>query len=567
MMRALTALLAVLLLFTRTYGVAGEKKGEPKATLYVFLATDCPAAGRSGAALRRLAKVCDPRRTRLVLVFPNARESAGSVRKWLSDRSLAAVAVSRDPALARRWGATLSPQAAIESKGVRRYRGSLEEAGPALDAVLAGKSVPRAETRAVGCDLDSPPSPNNGEKMGRGVPYAPVAAILEKHCTSCHRPGEIGPMPFTDAAVAFGLARKIAERTVAGNMPPWKADSHGEFHDENTLTDVEKETLRRWAANPAPSAVPGTLRVRGESEERAVGGLQESRWRLGKPDAVFSMPEYAVPAEGKDVYRCFAIPAGNASEDRWVKGIEFQPGNRALVHHASVFVDLSGAGQKKDDDDPLPGYANPTPGNGPGFSSYFSVLGGWTPGHQPRRLPYGVAVFLPKGATLILEVHYHLSGKPEVDKTRFGVQWAGEPIDKRLQIGSVGSQSFKIPARSKSFQVEAEQTLSADVTVLSVTPHMHERGRRMTAYAELPSGERKKIVDIPHWDFQWQPSYRFKEPVRLPKGTKITVEGFYDNPTDREIPWGESTKDEMCVTFFAFTRDDEHLMDDPVIVR
>jgi hypothetical protein len=105
------------------------------------------------------------------------------------------------------------------------------------------------------------------------------------------------------------------------------------------------------------------------------------------------------------------------------------------------------------------------------------------------------------------------------------------------------------------------------VTLLSISPHMHERGKRMVAWAELPSGERKSLIDVPRWDFQWQPSYRFKEPLRLPRRTKICVEGYFDNPTDRPITWGESTKDEMCVLFSAYTRDDEHLLDEPVLIR
>ena len=442
----------------------------------------------------------------------------------------------------------------------------------ALDAVLSGKPVARPETVAFGCDLTlprTPLAPNNGESgsplLGRGVPYSEVAPILQKHCVACHKPGEVGPMALDDPATVFGFAKKIKEQTQSLKMPPWKADSKRRVpRRASHLTDYRESHARplgRRSQSPFPP--PGG----GESRGTRRSGDTPAAWHLGKPDAIFEMPEYDVPAEGKDIYRCFVLPSGNPDEDRWVKGLEIHPGNRSIVHHASVFLDRSGVGKKMDDDAPGPGYTNPTPGNGPGFKEYFSVLGGWTPGHQPRKLPSGVAIFVPKGAELVLEVHYHLTGKPERDKTQFGLYFASEPIDKKMFMGGVGSQKFTIPAGAKGHKIEAEDFTPTDITILSVTPHMHERGTRMTAYAELPSGERRKIIDVPRWDFQWQPSYRFKEPMKLPKGTKIMVTGAFDNPTGADLHWGESTKDEMCVMFLAFTRDDEHLLDEPVIIR
>ena len=567
---------------------AGAKTQKVRATAYVFLATDCPIAGRYGPRLAKLAQTYRARGVRFVLVFPNSRESAAGVKKWVADRKLSTLTeVRRDPKLAWEWNATTSPQVVLtNAKNECRYRGRLDDADDpakvtrrdlalALDATLAGKRPAVVQTKPFGCELSLPLQAfdEDGSLPGvptatrSSVPYAEVAAVLQKHCVACHRAGEVGPMPLDDPATVFGFAKKIKEQTQSLKMPPWKADSSGEFHDEHRLTDAEKATLARWGERPSP---PSPRRVPSgwgaKVEERNARGTSET-WHLGKPDALFSMPEYDVPAEGKDIYRCFSIPTGNPGEDRWVKGLEIHPGNRAIVHHASVFLDTSGVGKRMDEASPGPGYTNPTPGNGPGFKEYFSVLGGWTPGHQPRKLPYGVAIFVPKGAELVLEVHYHLTGKPEKDKTQFGLYFASEPIDKKMYMGGVGSQTFTIPAGAKGFPVVAEEIAPADITLLSVTPHMHERGTRMTAYAELPSGERRKLIDVPRWDFQWQPSYRFKEPVRLPKGTKITVTGTFDNPTSSDLHWGESTKDEMCVMFLAFTRDDEHLLDEPVVIR
>lgn len=570
--RSLAPLLLLPLLFGGASQGTKAPKSSPKVTAYVFLATDCPIAGRYGPRLARLLNAYEKRGVRFIAVFPNDRESKESITGWLKDRKLAKLTPSRNVELVKKLGASYTPQAVVtDGTGKVRYSGRLDDADDparvkdkslslALDAVLAGKKVARATTKPFGCPLTVAMKATAAEPA-KGVAFATVQPIFEKHCVPCHKRGEVGPMPLDDFKTAVGFAQKIKEQTQTKRMPPWKADSNGEFHDEHKLTESEITTVVKWAANPASeSGSPAP-------PQPELSTPKAQAWHLGKPDAVYTMPAYTAPAEGKDIYRCFVIPSGNKDEDRWVKGIEIQPGNRSVVHHSSVFIDLSGVGRKMDEAAPGPGYTNPTPGNGPGFNEVFSVLGGWTPGHQPRKLPIGTAIYLPKGADLVLEVHYHLTGKPEPDQTKFGVYYASEPIDKRMYLGGTGSQSFTIPPGAKNYKIEASQHITGNVTLLSITPHMHERGIRMVAWAELPSGERRNLIDVPRWDFQWQPSYRFKEPMRLPKHTKIMVEGYFDNPTSKPITWGESTTDEMCVLFSAYTNDDEHLLDDPVIIR
>ncbi len=551
----------------------GSGREKTRATVYLFLASDCPVAGRYGPRLRALSETYAKRGVQFVAVFPNERETSESVGRWLKDRKLSGLTPSRNANLVKKFGATHTPEAIlVDAQEKKRYSGRLDNADDpakvtrkdlslALDAVLSGRKVAQARTQAFGCLL-TPEIRGSGE-WGVGSGKTSITAILEKHCVGCHKKGEVGPMPLDDYKTVVGFAQKIKEQAQSKRMPPWKADSSGEFHDEHRLTDAEIQAIATWAKSPAPSVSPSLPSAKVDLPITGAGG----NWHLGAPDEVFTMPAYEVPDNGKDIYRCFVIPAGSPDQDRWVKGIEFQPGNRAIVHHASVFIDLSGVGKKLDDDAPGPGYTNPTPGNGPGFNEAYSVLGGWTPGHLPRKLPSGVAIFLPKGAQLVLEVHYHLTGKPEKDQTRFGLHLAKEPIDKRMHLGGVGTQSFSIPPGAKNYLVEATLPTETDITLLSITPHMHERGVRMVAFAELPSGERKKLIDVPRWDFQWQPSYRFKEPVKLPKGTQVTVQGYFNNPTDKPLTWGESTRDEMCVLFSAYTRDDEHLLDEPVIIR
>ena len=298
-------------------------------------------------------------------------------------------------------------------------------------------------------------------------------------------------------------------------------------------------------------------------------------WKLGEPDAVVSMPDaYNLPADGRDIYRCFVIPT-HFSSDRWVSGIEYVPGNRGVVHHVSAFIDTTGKARQLDALDSGPGYTNPTPANGPGFTPVIGQLGGWVPGHMPRRLPEGVGIFLPKGADIVLEVHYHPSGKPEQDQSQFGLYFSRQVVTKRLRLGDVSNVNLRIPAGASDYVVEAYGFLPDDATLLSVSPHMHFLGKSMRVVATLPSGITQVLVDVPDWDFRWQPSYRFKRPLQLPARTRIDVVAHFDNSDKnprnpnkppKEIVYGEGTNDEMCSLFLAYTVDKEDLSDGNAVV-
>ena len=98
--------------------------------------------------------------------------------------------------------------------------------------------------------------------------------------------------------------------------------------------------------------------------------------------------------------------------------------------------------------------------------------------------------------------------------------------------------------------------IPADVTVLNIMPHMHLLGKEMKVTATLPgpNGETKDLVWVKNWDYRWQDSYRYKEPLFLPKGTRIDIVDYYDNTTGnprnpssppKRVRFGEQTTDEM----------------------
>jgi hypothetical protein len=395
------------------------------------------------------------------------------------------------------------------------------------------------------------------EKARAKVTFAKdVASIIYKNCATCHHPGEVAPFSLVTYDEVKKHAKQIAAVTKNRFMPPWKADSHGEFVNERRLTEQEIATLDTWAAGGTPmgdaSAIPPPPKF-------------PQGWRIGKPDQIISMPEkYSVEAEGRDVYRCFVVPT-NYGEDKFISALEFHPGNRALVHHVIAYLDTTGAARKLDEKDPGSGYTSS--GGGVGFLPT-AMLGGWAPGNDPETLPDGIGILLPRGGDIVLEVHYHKTGKPETDLTQVGVKYASKPVDKRLRLMVVTNFAINIPPGESNYILKGTTPIGADVTVLGVTPHMHLLGREMTVTAETPDGKSRQMVKVPDWDFNWQIPYAFKEPVKLPAGSKLSLVARYDNSSanphnpsnpPKRVTFGEQTTNEMCFAFVGFTVDSEVL--------
>ena len=388
------------------------------------------------------------------------------------------------------------------------------------------------------------------------VTYDKIAPILYSNCSSCHRAGEVAPFALMGYADAKKRAKQIAMVTQQRFMPPWKADEGREkFADAHRLTDEEIALLGKWAAAGAPE---------GDKAKAPKPPVFASGWQNGTPDVVLQPDApYQLAAEGDDVYRCFVIPT-NYDTDRYIAAMEVRPGTNTVVHHVIAYLDASGGARKLDERDPGPGYTSfggigVVPGG---------MIGGWAPGNVPHLAATGNGVLLPKGTDIVLQVHYHKSGKPENDLTKIGLFFAKGPVDKRIRSMMVVNPLINIPAGNNEYIATASKTITRDVTALGVTPHMHLLGKDMQVTATLPDGTVKKLVHVDDWDFNWQTSYAFKEPIKLPAGTRIDLSARYDNSTNnptnptsppRAVTWGEQTTDEMCIAFVAYTVDKEHL--------
>lgn len=388
-----------------------------------------------------------------------------------------------------------------------------------------------------------------------------VAPILYKNCVTCHRPGEVAPFTLGSYQDAKKRARMIAAVVQQRVMPPWKADSRGEFLHERRLTSAQIATLQRWAALGAPE---------GKRADLPPAPKFTPGWALGPPDAVLQPAgTYKLDAEGRDVYRCFVVPT-QFTGGRYVSAMDVRPGNRTVVHHVIAYLDTSGQARARDAREPGPGYTSS--GGGIGFLPA-GMLGGWAAGAQPARLPFGTGILLPRGADVVLEVHYHKSGKPETDRTKIGLYFSRgsvpgviAAVQQPVRYFPLANTGLRIPAGASDHEVRTEFTVPADVTVVNVFPHMHLLGRRMSVSATLPDGTEKRLIYVPDWDFNWQGFYTYKQPVRLPRGSRVRLVARYDNSAanphnphnpPRTITWGEQTSDEMCLAYLGFTLDAE----------
>jgi hypothetical protein len=374
-----------------------------------------------------------------------------------------------------------------------------------------------------------------------------VAPILYKHCASCHRSGDVAPFPLSTYRDAASRARLIAKVTALRYMPPWKpVHGYGDFAGERRLSPAEVDTLRRWADAGAPEGDPARL----PRPPRI-----DAAWRLGRPDLVVKMPQrFEVPAEGADLYECFVIPL-HLDRDRYVRAVDFRPANRKVVHHALLFID-AGAGDRPRGSYPCFG----TPGFLPSGS-----LGGWSPGAGPVIAYPGTATRLPRGSQLVLQVHFHPSGRPETEQASIGLYFTDEkPRKAVVDIGLV-SRNFDIPPGDSAYKVRDHFTIPVNVHAVGIIPHAHYLCKDMKGWAILPGGSRRPLLWIRDWDFDWQEQYRYASPVPLPAGTRVEMEFTYDNSAGnprnpnsppKRVTWGAGSGDEMAGLHIQVIPDD-----------
>jgi Flp pilus assembly protein TadD len=370
-----------------------------------------------------------------------------------------------------------------------------------------------------------------------------VAPLLSDRCGMCHHPGGSAPFSLLTFADAKRHAGQIATVTANRFMPPWKADpADGPFVGQHPLTLSEIDLLRRWLDAGSPEGDPRDL--------PAARAWTEG-WQLGKPDLVLTLKQpYMLPAEGTDAFRIFVVPIPVAAA-RFVRGVEFRPGNAKVVHHANIRIDTTPVSRGLDEADPAPGYDGLIARTATYPDGHFL---GWTPGQVAPLLPSDLAWRLDSGTDLVVELHMQPSGKVEPVAPSIGLYFGEAAPTRTPAMLRLGRQNIDIPAGDAKFVVTDAYTLPVDVDVEAVQPHAHYRARDVRGTATLPDGSTRPLIDIADWDFRWQHVYRFATPLHLAKGTTMSMRYTYDNSSDNErnpqrppvrARWGQRSAEEM----------------------
>jgi hypothetical protein len=391
-----------------------------------------------------------------------------------------------------------------------------------------------------------------------------VLPILQKNCQSCHRPGEIGPMPLLSYEQARPYARAIRSATQSKKMPPWFADSSVQHYaNDMSLPAEDIGTLAAWADAGAPQGDPKDA----PPPRQFVDG-----WNIGTPDKIVEMPEpYRVPATGTIEYTYIILPT-RFTEDTWIQALEIRPGNRTLMHHAVLYERTPDSRWLREYPVGVPFVPAPRPGKQQRSSdgdrtSEGSLadewLVGYVPGAPPYTLPPNTAFLVKANSDFVLQLHYTANGTPGTDQTRIGMVLSKTPPARRAFIGLVTDGSFVIPPGDPAYQASASVTLAADVELLSAGPHMHLRGKAMDLRAVYPGGATDLLFHVPRYDFNWQQLYGFRSAKTAPRGTKLEVVGVWDNsagnrfnPDPRaEVHWGDQSWEEMLLGLVTMSID------------
>ena len=431
-----------------------------------------------------------------------------------------------------------------------------------------------------------------------------VAPIFNKNCAECHRPGEAAPFSTLAFKDVRPWAKSIREKVASRTMPPWHADPHvGEWANDRRLTQQEIETVVAWVDEGAPEGDPKNL----PPAPKFVDG-----WSIGKPDLVIPMPEeFTLEASGPDEYQYFEADPG-FREDVYVQLAEARPGNRRIVHHIIAFIvppskdgkhpqlskaeiEQRRAKMEKDSifykdgflnrvklDAPVYDHGCDLPSGGSGSTrnareksgrsseELGMMLAGFAPGMNQAKWEPGTVKKVPAGSKIMFQLHYSkAAGSVQKDRSSVGLIFAKQSPQKLLITKPVSNNYFLIPPGADNHQATACWTVSEDIHILTLMPHMHVRGKAQKIEAFYPNGKSEVLLDVPHYDFSWQTVYYLKRPAAIPKGTKILVTGWFDNSAKNKanpdpaktVRWGDPTYDEMMIGWIDYTVDNRGIKD------
>jgi hypothetical protein len=528
----MNAILLITLLAAPDFEIEYESYVPPKYECFVFLGTDCPMAKLYA---NRLSELAD--RYPQIHFQGICANDSDSDEKVVEFQSRLRFGYRKNPEAVSRLGATRSPEAFLLVNDKVVYHGRIDDqyspgtnrSAPtrcdleeAIRETLAGKPVSVPGTKALGCCLPT------RKLKDTTVTFEHVASIIHSKCSGCHRPGEVAPFSLLTYNDTIGWSDTIREVLRKNQMPPWHADG-GHFANDRSLTGPEKSLLLRWVECGAP---------RGDREPEPP--TFPTGWSV-RPDMVLEMTEpFNVPAEGMLDYQEFILDPG-FTKDTWIQAVEIAAGCRPVVHHINIFLRPKGAAKESL-------YYNAMQ------DMYFATM---VPGVGPTNWPTGIAKVIPAGWTLVLSIHYQPNGSPQRDRSAVALQFAdSSTVRQKTATHVMLKEDIVIPPNSMTTLTNT-WTLEDDYTISAIMLHMHLRGHSMKIEADG-----KVLLNVPHFDFNWQHRYVFSEPKALKRGTVVTCTAVYDNTCynpnnpnpNATVLTGQQSADEMMQASIEITR-------------
>jgi hypothetical protein len=384
--------------------------------------------------------------------------------------------------------------------------------------------------------------------------YRDVLPILQEHCQSCHRSGEIAPFPLVTYKQAKTWAQPIRNAVIARTMPPWFADPCcGHFSNDNSLSSEQIQLIDKWVSSGA---------LEGNPKDAPPDPHWASGWNIAHPDEIVKMPvPVKIPEQG-DVEYTYEIVPTNFTKGKWVRMSEMRPSARDHVHHAVVYIRTPESNWLRGAPVGAPFTASTLHDSHLMHDAHFTtsdLLLVYAPGSSPENWPAGMAKFIPAHSDLIFQMHYTTNGHAAVDQTSIGLVFSSGPPERRvltLQLANA-HDTIPIPPNAGNYRVEVQGTLPNDALLLGFFPHMHLRGKKFEYNIVHSDGSRETLLRV-NYDFYWQLSYRLAAPRPIPAGTKLEAIAWYDNSRnnphnpdpDSPVQWGDQTYNEMMVGFF-----------------
>ena len=532
------------------------RMSDAKAIVIVTHANGCPIVRNLAPALRELKAKYESQGVQFLMLNSAIQDSVAAIAKEKAEFGFdAPILKDANQLVGEQLGVTRTGEfIVIDPKTWKiTYRGPLDDrldygtqkakaehtwAADAIEATLAGRPALAATKQTAGCLIDFP---DRGKTTK--ISYAKdVAPILEAKCVACHQDGGIGPFAMTSYEMVKGFSPMIREVIRTDRMPPWNVDAHvGKFADDKSLTPAEIKTIVRWVEQGAPRGDgPDPLAIR-----RHVA----SEWPMGKPDLILDIPAYTIPASGVVDYQR-PVMVNPLKDGRWVKAAAFKVDQRQAVHHF------------------LTGYLTEVPADGKGNESRWGAsMGGYAVGAEATLWPKNVGTYLPPGGAIGVQAHYTPFGKEVTDKSQLGLYFykGDEKPGLVMRNSVIVDNTIVIPAGAARHKETAYLSVPKEMLLYSAFPHAHYRGYASDLWLELPDGTKTRLLAMPRYDFNWQREYTFAEPIKVPAGSRLIANYWYDNSKQnpanpdaaKTIVWGDQSWEEMFYTAIRYRWLDE----------